>query len=150
MKSPFSLPILLSSLLFGCSLAQSGEFEAIRINESQFHWIDTGNGIKFTPITGEEKTDGMYVFRVKFPAGYKNEPHYHTDERVVTVVSGTMMVGYGKQFKESEMHAVLPGGIYTEPQRQPHYVWAKDGEVIIQVVGSGNSQRVSLTDDKPQ
>ena len=141
-------------LFFGLSLhicqLQAGEFAAIRINQDQMQWIDTGNGVKFTPVSGEEKTVGMYVFRVKFPPGYKNEPHYHTDERVVTVLAGTILVGFGKEFKESDMQAVSQGGIYTEPKNQPHYVWAKDGEVIIQVVGSGNSKRFSVSQEVPK
>ena len=40
---------------------------------------------------------------------------------------------------------VMPAGsIWIEPARQAHFVWAKDGEVVIQIVGgngpSGTTQ----------
>ena len=37
------------------------------------------------------------------------------------------------------MKALPAGSIFTEPARQPHFVWAKDGEVVIQVIGNGPS-----------
>ena len=54
-------------------------------------------------------------------------------------MSGTLYVGYGEQFDESQMKALPVGSIFTEPARQPHFVWAKDGEVVIQVIGHGPS-----------
>ncbi len=55
------------------------------------------------------------------------------------VISGTLLVGYGEQFDESKMKALSPGSIWTEPANQPHFVWAKDGEVVIQITGNGPS-----------
>lgn len=81
----------------------------------------------------------MYMYRSRFPANYKVQPHFHPDERVVTVMAGTLYVGYGEQFDESAMKALPAGSIWTEPASQPHFVWAKDGEVVIQVIGNGPS-----------
>ena len=55
------------------------------------------------------------------------------------VISGTLHVGYGEVFDESKMKALPAGSIWTEPAKQPHFVWAKDGEVVIQIIGSGPS-----------
>ena len=63
----------------------------------------------------------------------------HPDERIGMVISGTLLVGYGEQFDESKMKALSPGSIWTEPANQPHFVWAKDGEVVIQITGNGPS-----------
>ena len=76
---------------------------------------------------------------MKFPANFRNTPHFHPDDRVVTVMSGTLYVGYGEQFAESQLKALPAGSIWTEPAKQPHFVWAKDGEVVIQVSGVGPS-----------
>ena len=38
--------------------------------------------------------------------------------------------------------------IWTEPAKQPHFVWAKDGEVIIQVIGNGPSAVVPVQSSK--
>ena len=133
--------IVLTMLLLSAQV-MSGEFAPLRIQENEFSWSGEKDEVQFTAIAGEEATAGMYVFRVKFPAGYQNQPHYHTDERVVTVMSGELWVGYGEHFDAKSMIALGAGSVFTEPKNQPHYVWAKSTEVIIQVVGSGPSRRV--------
>jgi quercetin dioxygenase-like cupin family protein len=65
--------------------------------------------------------------------------HFHPNSRIVTVLSGTMYFGYGKKFDEKKMKALPVGSIWTEPANQPHFTWAKDGEVLIQIIGSGPS-----------
>lgn len=83
--------------------------------------------------------------RVKFPPGLKVSPHFHLDERVVTVLSGTMYVGYGEAFDETRMQALPAGSLWTEPAKTTHFVWAKDEEGIIQVVGVGPSGITQVT-----
>ena len=48
-------------------------------------------------------------------------------------MSGTLYMGYGDRFDESTMTALPAGSIWTEPAKQTHFVWAKDGEAVIQV-----------------
>ena len=55
------------------------------------------------------------------------------------MISGTLYVGFGEQFEESKMKVLPASSIWTEPAKEPHFVWAKDGEVIIQVIGNGPS-----------
>jgi quercetin dioxygenase-like cupin family protein len=99
-------------------------------------------------LAGDELKPGMYAYRFRFPANTKVQPHFHPDERVLTVMSGTLHVGYGEQFDESAMHALPAGSIWTEPANQPHYVWAKNGEVIIQVVGGNGPSAVTRIEPK--
>jgi quercetin dioxygenase-like cupin family protein len=76
--------------------------------------------------------------RVKFPAGYKLMPHFHPDEwRTGIVLSGNYYFGLGKQWDESKLRPYPPGTFFSEPKGVPHFVWAKDGEVIIQVTAMG-------------
>ena len=57
----------------------------------------------------------------------------------MTILSGTLLVGYGEQLDDSHMKALPAGSVFTEPSKQPHFVWAKDGEVVILVIGHGPS-----------
>jgi quercetin dioxygenase-like cupin family protein len=90
-------------------------------------------------IAGSNETSGLYIYRTRFPQGFRNQPHFHPDNRVVTVMSGTLHVGYGAEFDEAALKPIPAGGMWTEPSGQPHFVWAKEGPVIIQVVGEGPS-----------
>jgi hypothetical protein len=53
------------------------------------------------------------------------------------VLSGTLYFGVGEQWDESKVKAYPAGTFYSEPPKTPHYVWAKDREVIIQTTGMG-------------
>jgi quercetin dioxygenase-like cupin family protein len=100
----------------------------------------TGTGSQTAVLFGDPSKPGVYVTRVKIPAGGKNMPHWHPDEvRTVTVLSGTFYFGTGERWDESKMKAYPAGTFFSEPPRTPHYTWAKDGEVVIQITGIGPS-----------
>ena len=61
---------------------------------------------------------------------------------------GTLYVGYGEQFDENAMKALPAGSIWTEPAKQTHFVWAKDGEAVIQVVGANGPSGVTRIEQK--
>jgi len=113
--------------------------QLVRLTPDDLKWISTPYGVYIAKLTGDDKTAGMYVIRYRFPANFRVQPHFHPDDRLVVVLSGTLHVGYGERFNESTLKALPAGSIWTEPAEQPHFVWAKDGEVIIQVVGNGPS-----------
>ncbi len=89
-------------------------------------------------LYGDPTKPGVYVQRTKFPPGTKVMPHWHPDEwRTAIVLSGTLYFGVGEQWDESKVKAYPAGTFYSEPPKTPHYVWAKDGEVIIQTTAMG-------------
>jgi quercetin dioxygenase-like cupin family protein len=131
-----------------CVSARSEPLAAARISPDEFKWAQTPAGTQRTNLVGNDQKPGMYINRVRFPANYKVQPHFHPDERVVTVMSGTLYVGYGDRFDESAMKALPAGSIWTEPAKQSHFVWAKDGEVVIQVVGANGPTGVTRIEPK--
>jgi quercetin dioxygenase-like cupin family protein len=106
------------------------------------------------PLTGSPQTavlygdpakPGLFVSRVKFSAGWKDPPHWHPDEvRTVVVLSGTLYFGSGDKWDESKLMAYPAGTFYSEPPKAPHFSWAKDGEVIIQITSIGPSGKTFI------
>jgi len=94
------------------------------------------DGITSAVIVGNPTGTGMYALLIKFATGAKGAPHTHPDQRVVTVLSGIVHVGMGTEFDERKMTAFRPGSVLVIPADAPHYGWAKDGEVLLQEVGS--------------
>ena len=139
--------IALALFIFSGS-AQAEPLATTQLTPDRFKWDPTPFGGQKVTLVGDEQKPGMYVYRVRFPANFKVQPHFHPDERVVTVMSGTLYMGYGEQFDESAMKALPAGSIWTEPAKQPHFVWAKDGEVVIQVVGSNGPSGVTRIEPK--
>jgi len=94
-------------------------------------------GLKAAWLVGGEKESGLYALRVQLAAGTKIPPHTHPDTRYSTVLAGTLYVGFGSTIDESAMVAVPVGAVYVAPAHQPHYLWARDGDVVYQESGSG-------------
>jgi quercetin dioxygenase-like cupin family protein len=91
-------------------------------------------------IFGDPTKPGLYVQRFRFPAGLKVLPHLHPDEmRTVVVLAGTLYYGFGEQWDESKLTALPVGSLFYEPSHVPHFAWAKDGEVILQLTAIGPS-----------
>jgi len=139
--------IALALFIFNGS-AQAEPLRTTQLSPDEFKWDQTPFGGQKVTLVGDEQKPGMYVYRVRFPANFKVQPHFHPDERVVTVMSGTLYMGYGEQFDESAMKALPAGSIWTEPAKQPHFVWAKEGDVIVQVVGGNGPSGVTRIEQK--
>ena len=96
-------------------------------------------------IYGDPTKSGLFVTRIRFSPGWKDAPHWHPDpERTVVVLSGTFYVGAGEKWDESKLKAYPAGTFYSEPHKAPHFTWAKEGEVIIQLTGIGPSGKTAL------
>ena len=122
--------------------AQS-DLEPTRLGPEEVGWSATP-GVEVVDIAGDDEAPGMYAYRVRFPEGFRNEPHFHPDDRIVTVISGTLHMAYGDRFEEDALKALSSGSVWTEPGNQPHFVWAMSGEVVIQVVGYGPSATIQV------
>lgn len=133
-----------SILVLGCAAALAAVALAqdalvpLALTPDELDW-DTGRANHRAAIGGSNETAGLYVYRTRFPEGFRNQPHYHPDNRVVTVISGTIHVAHGETVDDSAMRPIPAGGLWTEPAGAAHYVWAKDGPVVIQVIGEGPS-----------
>ena len=95
-------------------------------------------GVESAVLYGDPTKAGLFVQRVKIPAGFKVPPHWHPDsERTLTVMSGTLYFGLGERWDESKMEPRPAGTFFAEVPKVAHYVWAKDGEVVLNITGMG-------------
>lgn len=96
-------------------------------------------------LVGNESQPDLYLLRVKLAAGGRIPPHTHPDDRVTTVLSGTLWVGFGATFEESRGVAIPTGAAYQTPAGVAHFVWAKAGDVEYQEMGKGPTGTVFLS-----
>src|SRR5258708_30254446 len=120
-----------------------------------FHRILSTKGLSGAPqhatLFGDSSQPGLYVDRIKFMPGMKVMPHWHPDTvRTVLVMSGTFYFAVGEQWDESKLKAYPAGTLYSAPARSPHYAWAKDGEVILQVTAIGPTGNVPIPQKSQQ
>jgi len=93
-------------------------------------------GASFTVVSGDPGKAGIFVVRLKMPAGYRINPHWHPTDEHVTVLSGTFALGMGDQFDVAALKELPVGGYGLLPAQMRHYAMAKT-EAIVQVHGMG-------------
>jgi quercetin dioxygenase-like cupin family protein len=100
-------------------------------------------------VVGHPTEPGLYVIRVKLPDGAKMMPHRHPENRIYTVMSGIFYIGVGDTFDGDAVIAYPPGSVVLLPGDTPHFHWAKSGEYVTQVMGTGplGIEYLSLADD---
>jgi quercetin dioxygenase-like cupin family protein len=134
---------LVPVILFCCSLhsglAMAESLAPAPLVPASFRWLSPPNNpaLQSAWVVGNEQKHGVYILRVKLAAGGRIPPHTHPDERNSTVLSGTIHVGFGETFDESNLVAIPTGAVFVTPANVSHYVWARDGEAIYQESGVG-------------
>jgi hypothetical protein len=103
----------------------------------QIKWVEGPNGNAQAVLMGNPSMAGPYIVLVKWHPGNMSRPHFHPNDRFITVISGTWWVGSGPKF-DPDSTVPLPAGTFvTHFGKQIHYDGAKDGETVLQVVGEG-------------
>ncbi|HZH40672.1 MAG TPA: cupin domain-containing protein [Gemmatimonadales bacterium] len=129
--------------------AQTPMADHVVVTPDQLHWTPYYAGGEQAILLGDPGRPGPYVLRVRFPAGLHIPPHYHLDNRIVQVLSGTMYFALGESGDTTKMRAIPAGSMWTEPARMIHYAWTGNGEVVLQVVGTGPTGTTSVAQTKP-
>ena len=93
-------------------------------------------GAQVAVLSGDPPKEGLYVVRVKVPAGYKVPPHTHPNDENVTVISGTFNIGMGGTFNDKNGSALKAGGFALARKGMQHYAWFTE-DSIIQLHGMG-------------
>ena len=93
-------------------------------------------GAQVAALAGDPAKEGLFVIRIKFPAGYKVAPHWHPVSEYVTVLSGTLQFGMGDKVDAASMRSLTAGSFVTAEKEMRHYVQVK-GPTVIQLSAMG-------------
>lgn len=110
------------------------------------HWsAGTGmlKGVQVAVLAGDPAKSGLYVVRLKLPAGTVFPVHYHNETENVTVVSGTLWVGVGDKVNAAATRPLTPGSFVQIPAKLHHYAMAKTVTVIDRI-GMGPASMIAV------
>ena len=93
-------------------------------------------GAHIAVLYGDPDKAEPFVFRLKFPAGYKVAAHIHPNDYDLTVLSGTMYLGMGDKFDAARGDGLKAGGYLHLPKNTHHYEWSTE-DTVIQLSGIG-------------
>ena len=98
-------------------------------------------GIQVAVLSGDPSKPGPYVVMARWTKGnHFSHPHFHPNDRFITVLSGTWYIGSGSKFDpENGTVAMKPGSFVTHYGKQVHWDGAKDEDAVILIVGDGPS-----------
>ncbi len=97
-------------------------------------------GVTQVVIAGDPTKPGIYVVRNTFAPGRGSRPHFHDQDRYVTVLKGTWWVVLGPDadvYNPDKMVPMKPGSFIKHPAGGHHYDGAKDEEVVVEIIGMG-------------
>ena len=105
----------------------------------QIQWRDpTGaSGVNQAVLHGDPTKPGLYIVLNRFKPGNFSRPHFHPNDRFITVVKGTWWVATGNTF-DPALAVPMPAGAHvTHFAKQVHWDGAKDEEAWVLIVGEG-------------
>lgn len=124
--------------------AQSLDKAFTVIEPDQVAWKDMGHGIKMAVISGDPAKPGPYVIRVTFPPGIMSAPHYHREDRHVTVMQGTWLAGTDDSWDPQATQPLRAGSYMQHPAGAVHYDGGGPEGAIVQIMGIGPSSTTFL------
>lgn len=99
-----------------------------------------GTGMQSVVLSGDPTKPGLYVVRNLFPPHVMSRPHFHNQDRLVTVIKGTWWTATGPDGDIYNPDKTTPnpvGSFMKHPAGLHHYDGAKDEEVVVQIIGMG-------------
>jgi quercetin dioxygenase-like cupin family protein len=125
-------------------MAQSLDKPFTVVEPAQIQWKDAGKGVKFAVISGDPSKPGPYVIRVIFPPGVMSAPHYHREDRYVTVMQGTWLAGVDDSWDPKTTQPLSAGSYMLHPAGAIHYDGGGTESATVQIMGIGPSSTTFL------
>lgn len=124
-------------LLSGLLPAAEDEGGFVRLTPEDFVWEELAPGLSVAVLEGDPSKEGFYIIRARFAPGVFSEPHFHPNDRFVTVIEGTWYTGTGAVWDKASAVPLGPGSYMRHPARAAHYDGSLEGEVIVEIKGMG-------------
>jgi hypothetical protein len=101
-------------------------------------------------LFGDPSKPGLYGVLNKWKKGnHFSHPHFHPNDRFITVISGTWWVGSGPKWDPEHSSVPMPAGTFvTHFGKQVHWDGAKDEDAVLLIVGEGPATSTQVPEEK--
>lgn len=93
-------------------------------------------GAQAAVLYGDPAKDGLFVMRLKLPAGFAIAPHSHPKPEIVTVITGAFNVGMGEVADKAKAERLPAGSFFAFDPGMAHYAHV-DEETVVQINSTG-------------
>jgi quercetin dioxygenase-like cupin family protein len=132
--------LVLAAVTLAMTAGLQSKKQIVALTPEKVRWFTPSSyhdGRQRAQLLGDSSQGGAWVDRVKIPAGGRVLAHTHAHDELVTVIEGTWYLGEGEKFDAARLNAYSQGSFIIIPAGVPHFVAAKEGEVIVQLSGVG-------------
>jgi hypothetical protein len=112
--------------------------DAMMVNPDKMKWepVDIIPGAESAVLSGDPSKPEPYVMEMRWPAGSKIGPHWHSNTERVTIASGTGTVGMSDPMDPKAGALITAGGYAEMPAKMPHWFVAQT-PVVMMLEGIG-------------
>ena len=140
---------VLASTVVALAVVSSAEAQ---VNSSDLKWGPAlavfPAGAQMSVLSGDPSKAGMFVLRLKAPAGYMIPAHHHSTDEYVTVITGDLHLGMGDKLDKSKSALLSADGFAMAPAHMNHFAWTEGGAVVqVQAMGPFQVEYVNPKDD---
>jgi uncharacterized cupin superfamily protein len=119
------------------------------LTPEQYKWRDPFHKSPTNQVIlyGDPSKEGPYMVINRFSPGAFSRPHFHPNDRFITVLKGTWWVGSGSKFDTNNTLPMPAGTFVTHFGRGIHFDGAKDEEVMVLITGMGPATSTQIKQD---
>ncbi len=131
-----SMRFVVASWLVAAALplwAIAAEDHHITVQSENLTWSAPAayaQGAQVAVVKGDPTKEGLYIVRLKVPAGFKIAAHSHPNDENVTVLSGSFNIGTGDKLDEQKGTQIKSGGYSYVAKGMIHYAWFTEDTVL--------------------
>jgi hypothetical protein len=103
----------------------------------QIKWMGNPDVAQTAVLHGDPSKPGLYVILIKWAPHHFSHPHFHPNDRYITVLSGTWWVGTGTKYNPDSTVPMPVGSYVVDLAKQVHFDGAKDVPAVLEIVGEG-------------
>ena len=135
--------ILAPACLAMCGPLHAGELDPAAVtytlpDKVKWEAIPGFPGAERAIMVGDPSKPGFYAVMIKWlPGNHFSRPHFHPNDRFITVLKGTWWVGTSNKFNPDDTVPMPAGTFVTHFGKQVHWDGAKDEDAVLLIVGEG-------------
>jgi long-subunit fatty acid transport protein len=139
LRRPLQIGLALAMFTWLGSTA-AGDLNPAAINiklPDQIKWTGNPEVSEQAVLYGDPNKPGLYIVLTKWHPHHMSRPHFHPNDRFITVISGTWWVGTGSKYDPDSTVPIPAGSFVTHYGKQIHYDGAKEGDAVLEILGEG-------------
>lgn len=123
-------------------------FIHVQPNEIRYETNTANANVSSAILSGDPTKAGIYVMRLRVGAGVTFPPHYHDQDRHVTVIAGIWAFGTGDSGDCDDTIPLTAGSYAMHPEGAVHFDGSCGKEPVeVQIIGTGPVGTFGIEED---